>query len=739
MTMQKDPNTLSRREFLQATLLAGAAATLGAAPAEQPSLPVAQPHTGDWFDRPMRWAQVAFTEDDPGNFDLAFWLDYFRRIHADGACLSAGGCTAFYPTKIPLHHKSPWLKETDPFGDFVKGCRRLGMNVIARTDPHAIRDEVYRQHPDWVAVDAQGKPRRHWASADLWVTCALGPYNFEFMTEVTREIVSLYQVDGVFSNRWTGHGTCYCEHCRKNFKDFCGLDLPRASHPRDPARRQYLVWHQQRLFELWRLWDREIKKINPRACFIANSGGGALSDLDMKTIGELAHILFADRQARRGLIPPWTNGKNGKEYRATLGRKPIGGIFSIGVEEPYRWKDSVQTEAEIRIWVADGVAQGLRPWFTKFNAKPYDQRWMPVVESIYQWHWKNERYLRSEQPLARVAMVYSQQTAAFYGGDRAREKVEDHALGFYQALVEARIPFEMAHDKLLDAAHLDRYRTLILPNIAALSDAQCRQLEDFVARGGNLVATHETSLYDEWGVRRSDFGLARLFGCSFNGQVEERQQNSYLALEKDPAGPGHALLAGLEDTPRVINAVKRVHVKAHQARPAPLTLIPSYPDLPMEEVYPRVARTDLSMVFLQEIGPGRVVYFPMDLDRTYWEVLCPDHYLLLRNAVTWAAREESPLQVEGPGVLDLALWRQKDSITAHLVNLTNPRMMKGPFQELIPVGPQKVRIQLPPGAQARAVHLLVAGGSPAYKLDGRFIELVVPSILAHEVVAVDLG
>ena len=57
-------------------------------------------------------------------------------------------------------------------------------------------------------------------------------------------------------------------------------------------------------------------------------------------------------------MAPWANGKNGKEYRATMGRKPIVGIFSVGVEEPYRWKDSVQSAAEIRLWVADGVANG---------------------------------------------------------------------------------------------------------------------------------------------------------------------------------------------------------------------------------------------------------------------------------------------------------------------------------------------------------------------------------------------
>src|SRR6185295_14850778 len=295
---------------------------------------------------------------------------------------------------------------------------------------------------------------------------ALGPYNFDFMTKVTREIVTMYKVDGVFSNRWHGSGMCYCEHCQKNFRDFSGLDLPRGTNPLDPAVRQYSVWHQKMLFDLWTLWDNEIRAVNPPSAFIANSGGGALSELDMKTIGERAPTLFADRQARRGVMPPWSNGKNGKEFRATMGRKAVGGIFSVGLEEPERWKDSVQSGDEIRLWAVDGIAQGLRPWFTKFNAKPIDGRWLPVVEEIYSWHHKNEKYLRNEKSLARVAMVYSQQTATYYGGEQARQKVEDPALGFYQALIEARIPFEMVHDGLLDAAHVDQYRTLILPNSA---------------------------------------------------------------------------------------------------------------------------------------------------------------------------------------------------------------------------------------------------------------------------------
>src|SRR6202166_1279242 len=94
-----------------------------------------------------------------------------------------------------------------------------------------------RPHPDWIAVDAEGNKRRHWAMPELWVTCALGPYNFEFMTEVTKEIMSLYKVDGIFSNRWAGSGMCYCEHCQQNFHKASGLDLPRSNDPHDPARR----------------------------------------------------------------------------------------------------------------------------------------------------------------------------------------------------------------------------------------------------------------------------------------------------------------------------------------------------------------------------------------------------------------------------------------------------------------------------------------------------------------------
>ena len=95
----------TRRDFVRhSAILAAAAASPLSAQTREP----------EWYDRPMRWAQVAFVEDDPGNYNPQFWFDYFKRTHSDAACLSAGGCVAFYPTKVPLHYRSKFLGNPMP-------------------------------------------------------------------------------------------------------------------------------------------------------------------------------------------------------------------------------------------------------------------------------------------------------------------------------------------------------------------------------------------------------------------------------------------------------------------------------------------------------------------------------------------------------------------------------------------------------------------------------------------------
>ena len=724
---------MDRRKFIQhAGFIGGAVSLLG-------ETAFANSFTGSedpWFDKSMRWAQLAFVENDPGRCDPDFWLNYFDRIHADGVLLSAGGIVAFYPTEIPYHHRSAWLGNQDLLGYFVKECRKKNRTVILRTDPHATRQDMYDAHPDYIAVTADGKKRRHWANPELWVTCALGPYNFQFMTSVVQEIVQLYQPEGIFSNRWAGHGVCYCEHCTENFRKATGLELPtiteQSTGAPDPTYLKWMQWQTERLKDLWFLWDAEIRKIKPTARFIPNGFP------DKLLTGKYSDFFFADQQGRRGVIPPWSNAKGAKELRASMGMKPVINIFSVGPEEEFRWKDSVQSDAELKVWVAEGVANGMKPCFVKFGAYIYDKRWMDAVAEVYQKYYTAEKYLRNTASLARVAMVYSQQTDQKYGGKSWQENKRDHALGMYQLLVEDRIPFDMVNDKLLDEDHLKLYKLLILPNIAALSNEQCEQLRQFVKNGGSIVASFETSLYNEEGVPRNNFGLSDLFGVSFANNVEGPMKNSYLRLKSDPQTKQfHPVLKDLEDAFRIINTVYQVNVKPNENFPAPVTLIPTYPDLPMEDVYPRAEETDTRELYLREIGKGRVAYIPGDIERSYWQILSDDHGKLLRNTLKWALDEEQMVDVKGPGILDVVPWRQKNSMTVHLVNLTNPMYMKGSFHELLPTYAE-VSIKIPANKKVSGVRLLMANSKPAFENKNGKVVLRVPKISDHEIIAIDL-
>ncbi|WP_446743596.1 beta-galactosidase trimerization domain-containing protein [Silvibacterium acidisoli] len=725
---------VTRREFMQGAAVASM--MLGGL-GKGLAFPVAD---ADWFDKPMRWAQINMTEDDPAKMDVAFWMDYFRRIRADAVCLSAGGVVAFYPTDIRYHHRSRWLAGHEDFlADMVERCMQQDMVVLLRTDPHATYQDVYEAHPEWIAVDAEGNKRRHPDDPSMWITCALGGYNFDFMNDVTREIATRFHAYGIFSNRWTGSGMCYCDSCKKLFYDAYHQQLPRHRSLSDPAYRDYIVWEQQRLFALWELWDKTIRHARPHARYIANSGGGAGSGLDMTRVGELAPTLFADRQCRSGDMAPWANGKSGKEYRATLGMKAIGGIFNVGIIAPYRWLNSAKSPAETRMWVQDGMANGMRPWFNMVSGSVHDRRGLKVIEDLYVWHAKWDRYFRNTAPIARVGLVYSQQTAQFHAGPENMARMIDQPIdGMYQSLVEARIPFEMVHDRMFDAEHIDRYKLLLLPNIAALSDKQCDQLKAYVKRGGSLVATYETSLYDEHGTKRENFGLGDLFGAQYVSHVntEKVVQNTYLHIDQ----PGTPLLRGLEDADYLMGGTWQLTTRAtDQGMRAPLTRIPAVINLPMEKTFWTTEKTAEPEVYMHESGKGRVVYFPWDIDRLVWDVHSYDHLLLLQNAVEWAMNEPVPVRVKGAGFFDVTAWMQKDSMTVHLVNMTNAMAMRPDVCQLIPSQPQQVEIELPAGRRFVKAHALMKDAPLKAEHSGGTVRMSVESVLDYEVVAIDLA
>lgn len=729
-------SVLDRRALIRGAAAVGAAAgfpsMLAAAPATQAQ---------DWVWSPMRWVQINFTEDDPGRFDPRFWLDFMKRTSTQGACLSAGGIFAFYPTQVPFHERSRFLGSSDPFGDMAKACKAMGIRVLARVDPSVLRADAVAAHPDWVARTAAGQPQKHPAEPSFYLSCPNGPVSFDWLPQVIREIVGTYPVDGIFGNRWSGGfvGLCYCDTCRSKFRAASGMDLPKSMMDRkDPALIAYQRWSDDMRFAQITLYNDTVRSIIPEGLF---APGSSWQRLDPKRLRQNFRAIYADQQHRSAHHPAWAAGRGAKEAACILPDRPISGSFNVAQME---FKDSVQSVDETLAFMHDGMAQGFRPWLIKFKAEVFDKRWVEPVARAFAWHARHERYFRNTSNLASVAMMQSIQTNANFrsGGPVNMQPVSamtaggnEAALnGFYQALTEARVPFSLLDDRDLDPEMLRRYKTIVLPNIAAMSDGQCQALREFVSNGGAIVATGETSLYDEAGTERKNFGLAELFGCDYAGQVDRKVDNAYISIN----GP-HPITVGLDDTPRIAAGTCIVHTTSNSraSRPA-LTLIRSYPELPAEAAYPREPASDVPMVYIREFGKGRVVYFPFNLDQMFWEDSTRDHLLLVRNAVAWATREPQPMIVEGLGFVDVSIWRQERSLAAHLVNLHTPAAMTGFVHEVAPIGPFSVSLAIPEGARVQRVKLLEAEKDADFRHVGRRLVVEVPHLKRHEVVAVDL-
>jgi hypothetical protein len=96
-------------------------------------------------------------------------------------------------------------------------------------------------------------------------------------------------------------------------------------------------------------------------------------------------------------------------------------------------------------------------------------------------------------------------------------------MGMEQALIHHHIPFKVLFTEdlgeLVDTRHA---QVLVLSNVTCISDEEIEKVRAFVQAGGSLLATGQTSLYDEDRRQRRDYGLADLFGVSF-ADVNEKE------------------------------------------------------------------------------------------------------------------------------------------------------------------------------------------------------------------------
>jgi Hypothetical glycosyl hydrolase 6 len=723
------------------------------------TLLIPQPGVGavesPWFRRTYRWGQTNITEKDPVRYDIPWWREFWKRTEVQGVIVNGGGIVAYYPSKFPLQHQAEFLGGRDLYGELCKAAKEDGLAVLARMDSNRTSEDFFRAHPDWFARAANGDPYR---AADKYITCVNSPYYDEYIPSVMREIIERSRPEGLTDNSWSGLGRdsiCYCENCARNFRDQVKQTLPARKDWSNPVYRQWIEWNYVRRLAIWDLNNRVTKAAGGPTCLWIGMNSGSITSQsrsfrDCKGIWERAEILMLDHQAK-GPAGFQENADAGKLIHGIMGWDKLipesMAMYQAGGRTSFRLAS--KPAADARMWMFEGFAGGIQPWWHHIGAYHDDRRMYRTAEPVMRWYKSNEQYLVNRVPVASVGMLWSQRNTDFYGRDEADALVEMPYRGYQQALLRARIPYVPIHiDHVADqGANL---KVLILPNIAAMSDAQAAAIKAFVQRGGSLVATGVTSLYNEQGEARPDFALADLFGAhSMASPGAERKSaaqsvHTYLRLAPElragvwgpkagdePAitGVRHPVLKGFEETDIVPFGGMLVPLKLDQGAIVPLTLIPEFPILPPETSWMRQPKTDIPGLVLN----GRVAYLPADLDRRYLQDGLPDHADLLANLVRWAAQDSVPLRVEGHGVVDCNLYSQPGRLILHLVNLTGTGTGRAPIEDLFAIGPLRVSVKLPDKGHAKT-RLLVAGTSKTATIDKGWATLTLDRLLDHEVI-----
>ena len=674
-----------------------------------------------WQRKIRRIGQLNMTEHDPVTLDIGTWADYWVSLQVDAVLVSVTGILAYYQTKVPFHRKGKYLGTRDFFGECCQTAKQRGLHVIARLSPDLNWADALAAHPEWFQQDADGRPVVHDEDHRLFRTCMFSTYMTDYIPAVMREINSLYDVDGLFTNAWPPLGSlpvCHCTICRK---------LPPSPTP------EYWDKFNERTIFLWKLYDCIAKEKRPENFYFSNLGGGIRCSANLVELGELCEWFQADNQGRGGEPAPiWGCAMQGRVCRAVQKGKMATNVTGAWSTGPVRWRGVAKSWAEARMWMDETVASGMVPYQHLVGAEGgmgEDLRSLEPARQFFVWTAQHDPHFTNKRSLASIGVVMGQRTQLFYQPPHGASAME-YMEGLYYALLEGRFLFDFVHEEKLEPAELEKYSALLLPNIALLSDAQLEQVRAFVAAGGSLLATFETGLYTERNRKRGEFGLADVLGIHKAGEIIGTTGNAFMARVEKP----HAILAAFAGTNWIAGAEYRVPLPPIED--PILTVVPGSVAYPPELSYPDPSHTREPAVVLREKGKSRLVYFPGDIDRTLWRSGHTDLSHLLRNAIRWVAGQDQPVTIAGEGLIEAFAWETQAGFAVHVLNYTNPAAHRGWIREFYPIGEQRVRMQLPPGRKVTRVVLLRAAAEVPFRLADGEVSFTIPKVLDYEVAAV---
>ena len=571
----------------------------------------------------------------------------------------------------------------DRLGKYLPIAHKTGIKVIVYFNVHWYSKEFGREHPDWLQIKEDGKPLD-----DVYTTgtslCINSPYR-EWVFQILRDLCR-YPIDGIFYDGPIFFAqTCYCETCRRLFKQRTGEEIPKKSDHNHPLWRELVEFQADSLARFLSDSREIIKAANPEILFCMNGNANWPywpTGRDNHKIIKHTDILGAEGGFIYGdlnLTSIYKPGMTAKLLSSQSQGKPAL-VFDCAGHKSWSWY--MLPEPEISLLLAETLAGGANFW-VPFFPDDLKQPEIRVVRSYCELVKKNPKAFGRTRSMAKVALLWPAASVELYEGssvpltDFTKEikaaKVGDISqefLGFYEGLARSQVPFDVIDEANL--VDLSRYELLVLPNATCLSDEACRAISDFVGGGGNLVASFETSLYDEDGRRREDLRLGGLFGARFSGRMFGPMLWDYVAPDY---GTGSPLLKGVSKE-FIPAPAYGIEIKTTVGKPLAhfcTKLVGCYDHSP--EV------SDLPFIVTNRHGKGTVVYLAGTFGISLSSFRFPEYLTLVRNVATKLSA--APVLVENAPWVEVNVRRNDEAMFVHLVNQTSG--LKRPMTHIQPL------------------------------------------------------
>jgi hypothetical protein len=665
-----------------------------------------------WYKNTHRWVQINLSEIDARDLDVEFWQRYWKENEINGIIINAFGPIAYFPVDTIPQHRSKYLGKRDIFKELVDAARANDIKVIARIDSNTANKDLYSDHPDWFCQDINGNP---FNAEENYHTCINGGYYSAQIPNVIREIIEKYSPESFADSSWASQiEICYCENCKKAFRDSSGLNLPKESNFEDPAYREWVKWWKKCLLDYYRRLNQITNDLGGSDClWIGMIFGDFYFSLrntayDYSDLKEFRKAIVIDSQARDRISGYEQNGLNGMALHQVFGDDVliINCVAVYGGGYPFARKATRPSE-DVRTWMRSGIAGGMVPNTHFIGGSQDDKRMFKTIEPVMKWHKQNEEYLFNRKLVANIAVAWSSENYHFYGKKNAYEICKLPYSGFSGALLRRRIPYFPINCKDIEQES-DRMDLLVLPDTAVLTDEQTEAIIQYIKKGKNILLTGATGMLDEMGCPRTSFLLDELLGIDrltrnvFVPVTELRlimkslfgyNMQNYLRIPENR----HEILSGFDDTSIIGMFAQHYEVRSTGTLETIATYIPAFPWYPPEKAYmPDDKRDSDTPVILAGQTPygGRAVYFAADIDRRYGFTRIPDLGDILANAVFWAVGNDIPYVVKGPGRLDCKLYQQNDRYIMHILNLSGLNNWPEGVEEYYPVGPIEVSIEV---------------------------------------------